>query len=230
MKQASTNANRQLEVLGAVTQNIANFNTTGYKAVRFEQYLTPDGRLDGVTRTDPGNGPIAVTRRETDIAIDGFGYLPVTQPDGTVAYTRDGSMSINSQGYMVTPRGDMIADGIQIPADYQSIKITQDGKVSVSRQNNGGNAEIVGQINVVRFANPEGLKIIGGNKLVETTDSGVPQADADSKIKQGCLERSNVNVFFQIDQVLRLNAGLVANLRVIKFADDIYSKAVNLRQ
>ncbi len=229
MKLASTNANRQLEVLDHTTRNVANFNTTGYKNVRFEQFLTSDGRLDGATRTDFSPGPQMVTRRETDIAIDGFGYLPVTQPDGTVAYTRDGSLTLNSQGYLITQRGDIVGDGIQLPANYQKIKIYPDGKVEITTTKNEP-AQVVGQISVVRFNNPEGLKSIGGNKLVATNNSGEPFADPDSKIKQGVLERSNVNIYSQIDQILRLNAGMVSNLRIIKFADDLYRQSVNLKQ
>lgn len=229
MKQAATNANKQLEVLDAVTRNVANFNTTGYKNVRFEQYLTPDNRLDGVTRRDDTQGPKMVTRRETDIAIDGFGYIPVTQPDGTVAYTRDGSMTLNSQGYLVNQRGDIVGDGIQLPPDYQHIKIYPDGKVEITTTKNEP-PQVVGTIRVVRFNNPEGLKNIGYNKLLATNESGEPFTDPDSRIKQGELERSNVNIYAQIDQVLRLNAGMVSNMRIIKFADDLYRQSVNLRQ
>jgi flagellar basal-body rod protein FlgG len=229
MKQAATNANRQFEVLSNVSVNVANINTVGYKNTRFEQFLVSDGRLDGVQRVDASPGSIMITKRELDVAIDGFGYMPVTQPDGTTAYTRDGSFSLNSQGYLVTQRGDIVGDGIQIPADHKKIQIKPDGTVEIQTVSRPEFHE-VGKISLVRFINPEKLQNIGYNKHLATADAGTPTVDTDSRIKQGNLERSNVNVHHQIDQVLRLNAGVISNMRIIKFADDLYRQSVNLRQ
>jgi flagellar basal-body rod protein FlgG len=229
MKLAAANANKQFEVLEQVTKNIANINTTGYKNTRFEQYIMPDGRLEGVQRSDTSQGSSMVTKRDLDIAIDGFGYLPVTQPDGTTAYTRDGSLALNSEGYLVTQRGDLVGGGIKIPVNYDKIQIKPEGTVQVTLKA-GEQPKELGKISLVRFADPESLKTIGYNKLVVTPESGDPVADPDSKIKQGILERANVNVHFQIDQILRLNAGLISNMRIIKFTDDIYRQSVNLKQ
>lgn len=229
MKLAATNANRQFEVLEKIAVNVANINTVGYKNRRFEQYLTNDDQLDGVTRTDLSQGSIRVTRRNLDVAIEGFGYIPVTQPDGTTAYTRDGSFSLNSQGYIVTQQGDLIGNGIQVPVDYTEVQITAEGQVRIKTKDNNEFREI-DKISLVRFPNAEGLKNIGYNKFVESEASGKPSLDDSSKLKQGCLEQANVNVHTQIDQVLRLNAGLISNMRIIKFADDLYRQSVNLRQ
>jgi flagellar basal-body rod protein FlgG len=229
MKLAATNANRQFEVLEKIAINVANINTTGYKNKRFEQYLTNDNLLNGVTRVDVSQGAIRVTRRQLDVAVDGFGYIPVTQPDGTTAYTRDGSFTLNSQGYIITQRGDIVGSGIQIPVDYSDIQIKADGHVLVRTRKEPEFRE-VGKISLVRFANPEGLKNIGYNKLVAAPESGEAIPDNDSQLKQGCVEQANVNVHTQVDQVLRLNAGLISNMRIIKFADDLYRQSVNLRQ
>lgn len=229
MQLAATNANRQFEVLDKIAVNVANINTTGYKNKRFEQYLTNDNRLDGVTRVDVSQGSIRVTKRQLDIAIDGFGYIPVTQPDGTTAYTRDGSLSLNSQGYIVTQRGDIVGSGIQVPTDYKDIQIKPDGSVSVKTLNKPEFTQI-GKIETVRFNNPETLKNIGYNKLTVSKESGNAIADPDSKLKQGCLEQANVNVHTQVDQILRLNAGVISNMRIIKFVDDLYRQSVNLKQ
>lgn len=229
MKLAATNANRQFEVLENIAVNIANINTTGYKIKRFEQYLTPDNRLDGIQRVDTSPGSLQITQRELDVAVDGFSYIPVTQPDGTVAYTRDGSFTLNSQGYIITQRGDLVADGIQVPVNHKKLLIQPDGTVQAQLEGEQS-PKTLGKISLVRFANPEGLKNIGYNKLVVSEASGTPMPDNDAKIKQGCLERANVNVHAQIDQVLRLNASLISNMRIIKFADDLYRQSVNLRQ
>jgi flagellar basal-body rod protein FlgG len=229
MQLAARNANRQYESLENVSLNVANYNTTGYKAKRFEQFLTIDNRLDGVSRVDAGKGDLMTTKRELDMGVEGFGYIPVSQPDGTIAYTRDGSFTLDSQGYIVTMHGDIVGEGIKVPANYEKFQIKADGSVLVQTEKNA-NFEPLGKINLVRFPVAEKLKSIGYNKLVPTAESGEPIADTESKARQGFLERSNVSVHEQVEQILRLNASLISNMRIIKFADDLYQKAVNLRQ
>lgn len=229
MKIAAANANKQYESLENVSLNVANYNTTGYKAKRFEQFLTIDDRLDGVSRIDTNKGDLMMTQRELDIGVDGFGYIPVTQPDGTIAYTRDGSFTLNSQGYIVNMRGDIVGEGIKVPIDYEKFQIKADGSVLV-KTTQKADFEPLGKINLVKFAVPEKLKSIGYNKLVATDESGTAAPDAESKIKQGFLERANVRIHGQIEQILRLNASLISNMRIIKFADDLYRQSVNLRQ
>jgi flagellar basal-body rod protein FlgG len=164
-----------------------------------------------------------------DIAINGEGYIPVTQPDGTTAYTRDGSFVLNGKGYLVTPHGDMVGDGIQLPLEIKHVQFKNDGSVWVQTEKTGA-FSLIGHIGLVRFANAEKLNSIGYNKLVATSQSGEPVKDTQSLVKQGFLERSNVNVHMEVEQVLRLNASLISNMRIIKFADQIYQQAVNLRQ
>lgn len=229
MKTASDNATKQFGVLDKVSQNIANMNTPGFKTVRFEQYIRPDGQIEGVDRTDYAQGDKMITRRKLDVAVQGFGMMPVTQPDGTTAYTRDGSLALNSEGYIVTNRGDMVGSGIQVPAAYQDIEIHEDGTVKV-KITEGSQPETIGKIDLVRFLNPEGLTNIGYNKVLPSGDSGEPMADTDSQLKQGMLERANVNVFSQVDSILRLNASILSNINVIRFTDDVFKNAVNLRQ
>jgi flagellar basal-body rod protein FlgG len=229
MRVASANANKQFESLENISLNVANYNTNGYKAKRFEQYLTTAGTLGGTTRIDTSKGDIMATKNPMDIAVDGFGYIPVTQPDGTTAYTRDGSFTLNSKGMLITNRGDMVGEGIQIPIDYQKLQFKQDGTVLVQTPE-AADFRPIGKIDLVRFANPEKLTGIGDNKLLASKESGGPVLDKDSNIKQGFLERANVNVYAQVEQILRLNAGLISNMRIIKFTDDLYSKAINLKQ
>jgi flagellar basal-body rod protein FlgG len=229
MATASYNATKQFVSLEKITNNVANINTSGFKNTRFEQYLNPANQLDGVQREDYSQGGIMITKRALDVAIDGPGFFPVTQPDGVTAYSRDGSLGLNSQGYLVTNRGDIVGTGIKIPDNYQDIVIDKDGTVKVTT---GLKAEPVkvGQVNLVRFNNPEGLENIGYNKVMATETSGEPITDKDSQVKQYSLERSNVNVFYQVDQILRLNASIISNFRIVKFSDDLYRQAVNLRQ
>ena len=137
---------------------------------------------------------------------------------------------LNSQGFMTTQHGDIIGDGIRVPVDYKEIKLWPDGSVKVKTVNKPDEYQDIGKISLVRFPNPEGLKNIGYNKLSATDAAGSPVEDTDSKLKQGCLERANVFVPGQIDSILRLNAGVIANMRVVKFSDDLFRQAVNLKQ
>jgi flagellar basal-body rod protein FlgG len=189
----------------------------------------PDGRTEGTKRTDFSQGAISITQRDLDVAISGSGFIPVTQPDGTVAYTRDGSFAKNSQGFLVTQRGDMVGDGIKLPVNYEKLQILPNGAVQALLKGEQKPKEL-GKLSLVQFTNPEGLKSIGYNKLLATEASGQPIKDETSTLKQGNLERANVSVFQQVDNILRLNAGVISNLRVVKFSDDIYRQAVNLKQ
>ncbi len=229
MKLAADNATTQFGVLDRVTQNVANINTTGYKSTHFEHYMMPDGRLEGTDRHDYSKGDLRITNRQMDIGIDGYGFIPVTQPDGTTSYTRDGQLAVNSEGYIVTNHGDLVGTGFQVPPDYQKVFFKPDGTV-LARITESGKDIPLGKLDLVRFINPEGLQDNGYNRLVPTADSGVPVKDNDSAIKQGMLESSNVSVFGEVDRVLRLNASIISNMRIIKFTDDIFRQAVNLRQ
>ncbi|MBK8190022.1 MAG: flagellar hook basal-body protein [Vampirovibrionales bacterium] len=230
MTQAVDAANRQFETLDRVAQNVANINTTGYKIKRFEQYIRPGGEVAGVERQDYSQGSLMVSNRELDVAIDGPGFIPVTQPDGVTAFTRDGSFSKNRDGYLVTQYGDLVGEGIQLPVNYDKLQITASGEVKALLP---GKLEptLLGKIKVVNFANPEGLQSAGYNKLLPTEASGEPQPTGENvALKQGMVERANVNVLYQIDQVLRLNAGVLSNMRIAKFTDEIYRQSVNLKQ
>jgi flagellar basal-body rod protein FlgG len=230
MKVAADNGTKQFSVLEQVTNNIANLNTPGYKVRRFDQYMMPDGRLEGVQRTDTSQGPIMVTKREMDVAIEGEGYFSVTQPDGTVAFTRDGSFARNAEGYLVTQRGDLVGEGIKLPTNYEKLFVKPDGAVEIVEKGSQ-TPKAIGKIELVSFNNPEALESIGHNKLLATNESGeARKIPVVAQIKQGALERSNVNVFYQVDQILRLNASVISNLRVIRFSDDIYRQSVNLKQ
>lgn len=230
MRLSASNANTQTQALANVSINIANMNTVGYKNKRFEYYLTMDNRLVGQEVTDTAQGNRMLTNRPLDICVEGPGYIPVTQPDGMTAYTRDGSFEVNSQGYIVSKRGDMVGDGIKLPADYKSLHIDEDGKVSVKTSKSGLGYDTIGKIKLVNFRNPAALKDIGYNKLVATNESGEPLKDQESQIRQHSLERSNTEIHEEVERVLRLNASIISNYRIIKFSDDLYRQSVNLRQ
>lgn len=224
------NTELQFERMGYISSNISNYNTNGYKAVRFEQILSENGLLSGVERTDFSQGVIQRTDREFDLAIDGVGFIPVTSPTGDVTYTREGSFKLDKDGYIVTNDGYLVGDGIQLPVNYENVEIKPNGDVEIF-SNDGTKREYIGTIPLVNFQNPEGLKAGDNNKYFITADSGEPVLDKiHTKFKQGNIENTNVDMFNEVNQVMRLNASLLASNKIMKTINDMYSKVMQLNQ
>ena len=230
ISKSADNASTQFETMAYLTTNAANYNTNGFKSERFENYLMPDGRIEGVERRDHSTGVFMETRRPLYLGIDGAGFFPVTKSDGKVVYTRDGSFKLNSEGYLVTDDNYLVGDGIKLPHSYYKLNIAKDGVVSVIPERDA-DEQVLGKIPLVNFNNPEGLKKLEGNKYTATNDSGEPILMKDTKsILQGNIERSNVNLFATVNDVLKINAGIIANTRIIKVVDELYRQAINLKQ
>src|SRR4051812_27152023 len=182
-----------------ISNNIANMRTTGYKRQRaeFQDLLYEHVRRIGTQTSTQGNilpvgidlgggvktvgtprlmtqGTLSPTGADLDLAIRGEGFFKVAMPDGTFTYTRDGSFSMDSQGRMVTPQGNVVQPGITIPNNAQSISISPNGQVSVTVPGSS-TANILGQVALTRFVNKAGLQAIGDNNFVETPASGTPQ-------------------------------------------------------
>lgn len=224
------NSLTQFERLGYVGDNFANYSTNGYKSVRFEQMLSESGYLTGAIRTDYSPGSVLITSNPYDIAIKGDGFIPVTSDTGEVQYTRDGSLKIRQDGYLTTNDGWLVGSGIQIPANTYKITIKEDGTVT-SMDSSKSPEQKIGVIPLVKFRNSEGLKQGDSNKLVPTTESGEATLIKDHDyIAQYSLERSNVNVFNSASEILRLNASMIASMRMAKVIDSMYNKSINLRQ
>ena len=222
------NANAQFEKLGYVTSNVSNYSTNAYKPVRFESMLDEDGYLSGELRTDFSQGSLRLTHRPLDIGIDGVGFIPVTSENGEVTYTRDGSLKVDKDGYLITNDGHIVGDGIKLPVNYYRIYIQKKGDVQCVYEN-GGKPEVIGRIPLVNFPNPEGLKLANGNKYIATQESGEPVLmKSQESIQQGYLEMSNTNVYDSVNDVLRLNASMIASAKLMKVVDDMYYKAINL--
>ncbi len=224
------NTNVQFDRLGNVSSNIANYNTTAYKSVRFEQMLDENGYLNGVVRTNYVPGSALRTEQKLDVALKGVGFIPVTSKTGDVTYTRDGSFKLDKDGYLITNDNCLVGDGIKIPANLYDLRIKPNGDVAAIIEN-GQPEKILGKIPVVNFQNPEGLKSVDGNKYVATKDSGEPiLMKKHTNIQQGSLERSNVNIFTQVNDVMRLNASMLASFKLMKTIDDMYNKSINIKQ
>ncbi len=230
VRKSVNNSISQFERLGYVANNLANLNTKGYKSVSFEQMLKEDGYLTGAVRTDYKQGSIQVTSNPYDVAIDGNGFIPVVSAEGEVAYTRDGAFKQGKDGYLVTSDDWLVGEGIKIPANCYKFEIKPNGEVFAYDKANTQPKKI-GTIPLVRFASQENLEQAGMNKLVPTEDSGEPELVRNHEcFCQNNIENSNTNVYASTNEMLRLNASMLASMRMMKVVDDMYNKAINIRE
>lgn len=230
IRKSINNTSTQFDRMGYVANNLANYSTNGYKSVRFEQMLNEDGYLTGAARTDYSNGSIKVTGNPYDVAIKGDGFIPVASQSGEIAYTRDGSFKVGKDGYLMTNDDWLVGEGIQIPTNSYKINIKPNGDV-VSYDSNDKPERTLGKIPLVQFNNPEALEQGSNNKMKATNDAGEAILIKDHNyIAQNSLELSNTNVYNSVSEILRLNASMIASMRMMKVVDDMYNKSINIRQ
>lgn len=224
------NATMQFEKLGYISTNLANYSTVGFKSSSFEQLLREDGYVDGAIRKNTLQGAIKVSKNPYDIAISGEGYIPVVSPEGEIQYTRDGSLKLGAGGYLVTVDDWMVGDGIKIPPNCYRFEIKPNGDV-MSYDKAGSLPEKIGTIPIVQFDNPEALEQGHNNKLVFNSETGEPRLvkDPDS-ITQYATEVSNVNIYDELNDMMRLNASMIASLNLMKVVNGMYEKGINLQQ
>lgn len=256
---AATGMISQQMAIDTIANNLANVNTTGFKKsrVNFQDLLyatiKPAGSETASGTTIPegiqiGHGvrPSAIakvfspgtaiqTGNPLDMMIEGDGFFQVELPDGSTAYTRDGSFKINQDGTVMTADGYPLTPGLTIPTDAEQINITSDGTVAVRVPGNNA-LTALGQIQLVRFPNPAGLDArLGRNLLLESDASGTPNIgtpglDGQGTLAQGFLENSNVQVVEEILQMIIAQRAYEANSKVIQTADEMLQTANNVRR
>jgi flagellar basal-body rod protein FlgG len=253
---ARTGLDAQQTQLDVISNNLANVSTNGFKRARavFEDLLYQTLRQPGAQQTQQtqissglqlGTGvrPVATERIFTqgslqqtgntlDMAIQGNGFFQILLPDGTTAYTRDGSFQLDNQGNMVTASGSQLADNINIPDDTLSITVGKDGTVSVQQSGQVAPTQ-VGTIQVATFVNPGGLQSAGENLFFETASSGVatpnePGLNGAGVINQGFVETSNVNVAEELVSMIVTQRAYELNSRVIQTSDQMLARLTQL--
>lgn len=246
---AKTGLDAQQTRMAVVSNNLANVNTTGFKQGRavFEDLLYQNVRQSGGqssqdTQLPSGmhlgtgvrivateklftQGSVVQTGNAMDVAINGRGFMQVLIPDGSLAYTRDGSFQLNSQGELVTASGYAVQPGITIPDGAQSVTVGQDGVVSVQLAGQASPTQ-VGNLETVDFVNPVGLQPMGENLYLETASSGAAQAGTPGvnglgTLSQGTLEGSNVNVVSELISMIETQRAYEMNSKAISAADQM---------
>lgn len=246
---AKTGLEAQQTRMSVVSQNLANINTTGYKRQRamFEDLLyqnvvqtggltsqqteSPTGLNIGtgvhVVATDRQfqQGNIVTTENPFDLSIQGRGFFEILLPDGSQAYTRDGTFQLDADGQLVTSAGYTLQPAITIPGDAQSVTIGVDGVVSAVLPGSPQPVQI-GTVQLTDFVNPAGLQPRGQNLYVETVSSGPPQPGTPGlnglgTIGQGSLETSNVNVVEELVAMIETQRAYEMNSRAVETSDQM---------
>jgi flagellar basal-body rod protein FlgG len=244
---SKTGLDAQQTRMSVISNNLANVNTSGFKRERavFEDLMYQNIRQAGAqssqdTQLPSGlslgtgthvvsteklhtQGNIVQTSNALDVAINGRGFFQILLPDGNLAYSRDGSFNIDSQGQVVTSSGYLLQPGLNIPDNAQSITIGADGTISVATPGNSTPSQ-VGSLQLADFINPVGLQPIGENLFLETAASGAAQTGAPGltglgRVVQGSLETSNVNVVEEMVNMIETQRAYEMNSKAISTTD-----------
>jgi len=229
--------------LAIVANNIANLNTTGFKAdgavfaeylqasARAEQLAAPDQRLsfvhDRMSWHDMSQGTVQQTGNPLDVAIDGDGMLVVQTPRGE-RYTRNGSMQISATGELVTSSGDRIlGDGgpIVLQATDKDIVITKDGTVKVREGISLTTDSTRGRLRVVSFANVQQLQKDGASTF-KAPEGVVPQPAAKVNIVQGAIEKSNVRSVIEVTRMIELTRAYTEVAGILQQQNDLRKNSI----
>lgn len=241
-----------------ISNNLANVNTTGFKKTQVDfqdlMYQTirqagastgpntilPTGLQVGLgvreaaTQKIYTQGSFQSTGNALDMAIQGDGFFQITMPDGSIAYTRDGSFKRDDQGRVVTSEGYPLEPQITIPDNATNLTISSDGIVSATIPGQTATQEL-GQIQLARFVNAGGLESMGENLVRETAASGAPVlnnpgTDGTGTIVDQYLEMSNVQVVDEMVKMIIAQRAYEINSKAITTADDMLSQAANLKR
>src|SRR5580658_6648809 len=245
---AKTGLDAQNTQMAIIANNLANANTTGFKSDRaaFQDLMYQNVRQVGaqstqntqystgltlgtgvrITATEKNyaQGSVTQTNGSLDLSVSGRGFLQITMPDGTLAYTRDGSLTLDSQGNVVTASGYPLSPALTIPAGTQSVTIGNDGVVTAVSASN--KATQIGQIQLADFVNEQGLQPIGNNLAIESAASGTPQtgtpgANGLGTVQEGSLETSNVNTVTELVNMIECQRAYEMNSKAITTADQM---------
>jgi len=252
---AKTGLDAQQTRMTVVSHNLANVSTNGFKKDRavFEDLLYQNQRQVGAATSQDTASPTGLnlgtgvrvvateknytqgglnnTGNSLDVAVNGRGFFQVLMPDGSFAYTRDGSFKMSAEGELVTASGYKVQPGITIPSGAQSISIGADGVVSAQLAGQSSPTQI-GTLQLTDFVNPAGLQPRGENLLSESAASGPAQSSTPGlnglgTLQEGFLEGSNVNVVEELVTMIETQRAYEMNSKAISTADQMMQYVSN---
>lgn len=255
---AATGMTAQQRNVEVIANNIANLSTTGFKRARaeFSDLMYQSLRRQGATSSENGTivpagveiglgvKPVAVTRvlsqgalqmtgNPLDLALEGRGYIQVTLPDGTAAYTRAGNLQKSPDGTIVTADGYEVAPGIVIPENAREVTITREGEV-LAYLDSETEAQNLGRIQIAAFVNDAGLEALGDSLFRATEASGqpiegFPGDPGFATVRQGYVESSNVDPVGEITSLITAQRAYEMNSKVIETADQMGQRVSQMR-
>lgn len=253
---AATGLEAQQTNIERISNDLANVNTDGYKRtvtqfqdLMYQTIKEPGGSLGANTQTPVGiqlgmgtkmgsahkifeQGPAKMTYHPYDLMIEGPGFFPVTTNQGEVAYTRAGAFHLDAQGRLTMSNGSRLIPELTIPSNAQNISIGSNGEVKATFP--GSQEEtVLGQIQLIRFTNEQGLMAMGENLYRATLASGppiqlIPGENGMGLLQQGALEGSNVNVANSMVDMITTQRAYEMNTKVMSVADQMMGATVNI--
>ncbi|MBZ0265079.1 flagellar basal-body rod protein FlgG [bacterium] len=258
LRTAASGMYAQQLYIDTVANNLSNVNTTGFKksTVEFQDLIYQTQQSAGSVRNlgtviptelQIGHGvrPVAIEKAFTqgspvstnaplDLSIQGEGFFKVRKGDDTIAYTRDGNFNRSPDGRVVNADGYILEPDLIIPEDTIDIQINSEGYVNILLV---GATEMqeVGQIELAKFANENGLRALGKNLYRETEASGPPiygqpGIEGFGEVAQGFLEASNVQIVEEMVNMILAQRAYEVNSKAIKTAEEMLSLANNLKR
>ena len=253
---AKTGLEAQQLNVDVISNNLANVSTNGFKRQRpifedllYQQLRQPGAQTSQQTQVPSGlqigtgvrptatvrnfsNGSLQQTSNPLDIAINGAGFFQILLPDGTTAYTRDGSFQTDRDGQLVTASGFPVQPAITLPANATSLTIGRDGIVSITQAGQTNTVQ-VGQLQLATFLNPAGLQSKGENLYAETDASGAPNqvnpgVDGAGILSQGYVEASNVNVVEELVNMIATQRAYEINSKAVQTSDQMLQRLAQL--
>ncbi len=253
---AATGLEAQQANIERISNDIANVNTDGYKRSRnefqdlmYETIKEPGGSLGAGTQSPVGiqrglgvkvgathkifeQGPARMTYHPYDFMIEGTGFFPVQMLNGEIGYTRTGSFHIDAQGRIQQTNGAQLIPAITIPTNALNVTVSQGGEVKAQLPGQG--EAILGQLQLIRFPNEQGLLALGDGIYKPTLASGAPQQTLPGEngmgtIQQGALEGSNVNVANSMVEMITTQRGYEMGTKVMGVVDQMLGATANIK-
>lgn len=254
---AATGMKAQQTNMDTIANNLSNVSTVGFKKARAEfedlmyQTIKEPGAATGANSVSPTGvqvglgvktssiqkdfmqGSTRITRGAFDLEINGPGFFPVQLPGGQIAYTRNGAFKKGPDGVLQDQNGNKLQPEITIPPDASGVEISPNGLVQIITGLNTA-PQNIGQIQLVNFINPAGLRAMGKNLFMPSNSSGLPQQGLPNSsnfggIAQGQLETSNVNIVDEMVNMITAQRAYETNSKVIQAADQMLQSVNNLR-
>lgn len=254
---AKTGLESQQTNLDVTANNLANVNTAGFMRSRavfqdlvYQIIRQPGAQVGDANQLPSGltvgtgarvaatvrvhtQGNLNSTESELNLAIQGRGFLEVELPDGTPAYTRDGSLQLDQNGQLTTAGGYIIQPPINIPDNALSLTIGKDGTVTITQPGAAGTSVQVGQLQLTTFINPTGLQSMGENLYLETDSSGPanqlqPGLDGAGTVLHKYLETSNVNVAEELVNMIIAQRAYEMNSKAVSTSDQMLARLTQL--